>query len=48
MKVPLSWLKQYLDLTASPDDIARRLTFSGIELEGMDIIGGSAEGIVVR
>lgn len=47
MKTPLSWLKQYIDLTAAPADIATRLTFSGIELEGMESIGGQVDGVVV-
>lgn len=48
MKTPLSWLAEYIDLTGiAPADIAQRLTFSGIELEGMEHVGGQADGIVV-
>jgi len=47
MKIPLNWLKQYIPLSASPADIAHRLTFSGIELEGMESIGGQVDGIIV-
>lgn len=47
MKTPLSWLKQYVDLDASPAEIARKLTFSGIELEGMESSGGQVDGVVV-
>lgn len=47
MKTPLSWLKQYIDLDASPAEIARKLTFSGIELEGMESSGGQVDGVVV-
>jgi len=47
MKTPLSWLNQYIALSASPADIAKRLTFSGIELEGMETVGGQVDGVVV-
>lgn len=47
MKVPLSWLKKYVALEAPASDIARRLTFSGIELEGMETVGGQVDGVVV-
>lgn len=47
MKVPFSWLKDYVDVSAaSPADIAQKLTFSGIELEGMEQIGGQADGVI--
>lgn len=48
MKTPLSWLNHYIDLSGiAPADVARRLTFSGIELEGMKSSGASADGIIV-
>jgi len=47
MKTPLTWLKQYVDIEAPAKDIAQRLTFSGIELEGMEFIGGQVDGVVV-
>ena len=48
MKTPLSWLKNYIDLGGiAPANIAHRLTFSGIELEGMENIGGQVDGIIV-
>ncbi|HMP97327.1 MAG TPA: phenylalanine--tRNA ligase subunit beta [Kiritimatiellia bacterium] len=47
MKVPLSWLNDYITLAAPPADIARRLTFSGMELEGLTTLGASADGIIV-
>ena len=47
MKVPLSWLKQFLPLTQTVDAIAHHLTTLGIEVE--DIIGKETtfSGIVV-
>ena len=31
MKVPLSWLKQYVDVDLSAQEISHRLTMAGIE-----------------
>src|SRR6266699_4732380 len=47
MKVTLNWLKQYLDFNWSPEELADRLTMLGIEVEGVEKIGGEFEGIVV-
>ncbi|MDD5039228.1 MAG: phenylalanine--tRNA ligase subunit beta, partial [Dehalococcoidales bacterium] len=47
MKISLKWLKDYIDTTLSPADIANRLTMAGIEVKGMEVIGGSWEDIVV-
>jgi phenylalanyl-tRNA synthetase beta chain len=33
MKVSLDWLKDYAALEASPDEIARAITFLGFEVE---------------
>jgi phenylalanyl-tRNA synthetase beta chain len=47
MKTPLSWLSHYIDLSGiAPSDIAHRLTFSGIELEGIETLGGSFNGLI--
>lgn len=46
MRVPLSWLADYVDLTVDTKEIARRLTIAGIEVD--DIISpGDWGGIVV-
>ncbi len=34
MKIPLSWLKEYLDLNLPPQQIAKMLTAAGIEVDG--------------
>jgi phenylalanyl-tRNA synthetase beta chain len=47
MKVTLTWLKQYVDFDWSPEELAERLTMLGIEVEGMQKLGGEFEGIVV-
>lgn len=47
MKVTLNWLKQYVDFNWSPEELAERLTMLGLEVEGVQKIGGEFEGIVV-
>ena len=46
MKVPLSWLKEYVDIPLSPAALAERLTMAGTEVKGRQVIGGW-EDIVV-
>ncbi len=47
MKVSLNWLKEYVDITMSPAELADKLTMAGSEVKGMEVIGGSWENIVV-
>ena len=47
MKVPLSWLKEYVDITLPLVELAERLTMAGFEVEVVQVIGGSWENIVV-
>ncbi len=47
MKLPLSWLKDYVDVDLAPKELASLLTFSGTEVEGIRTIGGDFTGIVV-
>ena len=47
MKITLNWLKQYVDFDWSPEELAERLTMLGIEVEGVQKLGGEFEGVVV-
>ncbi len=47
MKVPISWLREYVDLDATPEELGDKLTFSGIEVEGIATIGSDYAGVVV-
>jgi phenylalanyl-tRNA synthetase beta chain len=47
MKVTYNWLKQYVDFHWSPEELAERLTMLGLEVEGVQKLGGEFEGIVV-
>lgn len=39
MQIPLSWLKEYVDLTLSTEELANTLTIAGLEVEHIDYIG---------
>jgi phenylalanyl-tRNA synthetase beta chain len=47
MKAPLGWLRDYVDITLPPADLARRLTLAGFEVGEIQAIGGDWENIVV-
>src|SRR5688572_9762670 len=47
MKVTLNWLKQYVDFDWSPEELTERLTMLGLEVEGVQKLGGEFDGIVV-
>ncbi|MEZ0261202.1 MAG: phenylalanine--tRNA ligase subunit beta [Alphaproteobacteria bacterium] len=47
MKFTLSWLKDYLDTTASLDEISQKLTAIGLEVEGIDDPSKTLAGFVV-
>jgi phenylalanyl-tRNA synthetase beta chain len=50
MNISLNWLKQYIDINETPDKIAEILTDLGLEVEGMENIGGvkgDLQGVVV-
>jgi phenylalanyl-tRNA synthetase beta chain len=39
MRVPLSWLKDFVEITVSLDDLVRRLTMAGLEVANVEHIG---------
>src|SRR5579884_4128674 len=39
MRVPLSWLKDYVDINMSPEELAYTLTMAGLEVEAIDYVG---------
>jgi len=50
MKVSLNWLRQYLDILVTPEEIGQVLTGTGLEVEGMEkveSIPGGLTGVVV-
>ncbi len=47
MLVPLSWLKELIDLPESIEELRDNLTYSGLEVEGIESHGSEFEGLVV-
>ncbi|MGD8805128.1 MAG: phenylalanine--tRNA ligase subunit beta, partial [Chloroflexota bacterium] len=39
MRVPISWLKDYVDITLSVEDLAEKLTIAGLEVADIEYIG---------
>ena len=48
MKLPISWLAEYIDISdLSVQELADRITFAGIEIEGIEQVGPCFDNIVV-
>lgn len=50
MKIAYSWLKKFISIDASPNEIAEKITLSGLEVENIEryeSIKGSLEGVIV-
>ena len=47
MKVALKWLKDYVDVRDTPKELAEKLTMAGLEVKGMQIVGGDWHDVVV-
>ncbi|HEY9116942.1 MAG TPA: phenylalanine--tRNA ligase subunit beta, partial [Roseivirga sp.] len=50
MKISLNWLKQFIDLKESPQEISKILTDTGLEVEGIEeieSIPGGLKGLVI-
>ena len=46
MKLPVSWLAEYIDISdLSVEELADRITFAGIEIEGIERVGSDFSGI---
>ena len=46
MKTPINWLREYVNITLPPHELARKLTMSGTDVGAIETIGGW-ENIVV-
>ncbi len=46
MKVPISWLKDYVDITISIEELANRLTLAGMEVEHIEYYGVPGSDLV--
>ena len=47
MIVPLSWLKEYVDIDVTPQELETRLFDCGFEVETLTELGGEISGVVV-
>jgi len=47
MRVPLSWLRDYVDIQLTPEQLAERLTLLGMEVKGIERWGADWENVVV-
>ena len=47
MRVSLRWLKEYVDISTPLEELCEGLTMAGLEVGGMEVIGGSWNDIVV-
>ncbi len=47
MKLPLSWLKEFVQITADPDEISHRLSVAGLEVENIERHRPAFAGVTV-
>ena len=47
MRVPLSWLREYVDIELAPERLAESLTLLGMEVQGLERWGGDWQRVVV-
>jgi phenylalanyl-tRNA synthetase beta chain len=47
MRVPLSWLRDYVDIQLAPEQLAERLTLLGMEVKSVERWGAAWENVVV-
>jgi phenylalanyl-tRNA synthetase beta chain len=47
MRVPLSWLRDYVDVQLTPEQLAERLTLLGMEVQGLEQWGADWRKVVV-
>src|SRR5262245_54057369 len=47
MRVPLSWLGEYVEVTLEPEALAERLTLLGMEVKAIERIGSAWTKVVV-
>jgi phenylalanyl-tRNA synthetase beta chain len=47
MKTSINWLRSYIDIPWTPQELAARLTAAGLEVEGIEITGQIPDGVIV-
>jgi phenylalanyl-tRNA synthetase beta chain len=46
MRVSLNWLKEYVNIEMSPQELAEKMTMSGLEVESLEPVGQSIDSVV--
>ncbi|WP_003541739.1 phenylalanine--tRNA ligase subunit beta [Desulfotomaculum nigrificans] len=46
MRVSYNWLKEYVDITISPQELADRLTLAGLAVDAVEEVGAEIENVV--
>ncbi|MGB5964387.1 MAG: phenylalanine--tRNA ligase subunit beta, partial [Sulfurimonadaceae bacterium] len=41
MRVPFDWLKEFVEIAGSPEEVAEKLTMIGLEVEGIESVDGN-------
>ncbi|MEM6326193.1 MAG: phenylalanine--tRNA ligase subunit beta [Bacteroidota bacterium] len=47
MNLSLKWLREYVEVSMSPEALSDLLTMAGLEVDGLDVTGPSLDGVVV-
>jgi len=47
MKIPLSWIQEYIDTGLPASELAERLTMAGTEIKGVQVIGARWDNVVI-
>ena len=47
MKVPMKWLREYVDINMSAEEYASRMVMTGTGVEGVDKTGAQFDNVVV-
>ncbi|RAK06684.1 phenylalanyl-tRNA synthetase beta subunit [Halanaerobium saccharolyticum] len=47
MQISYNWLKKYIDINFTPDDLSEKLTMAGLEVEGVEYLGEGLDDIII-
>ena len=46
MQVSIKWLKDYIDFTETPEELAEKLTMAGVPVENITTLGQNVDNVV--
>ena len=47
LQISYNWLKKYIDLNFTPEDLSEKLTMAGLEVEGVEYLGEGIDDIII-